>query len=191
MEEYVKQLLSDIATATENARFYFPKRKFSYREWVSEEEEEKTAIEKQFDELTGIRKILLPPEDLLTDNQVEQLLSALEKLIEAYHYEPFFIYSIPDRLRYTVFRENLDQTIKIRNFYQGNFELCKKDTLPYKCALGQYCHCAFGSGLRNDSVVDFVMSSEINCHNSNAAEQFNLKEKAPDSINAENMDLPE
>ena len=192
MEEYVRQLLSDIATATENSRFYFPKRKFSYREWVSEEEEEKTAIEKQFDELTGIRKILLPPEDLLTDEQVDQLISALLKLIDAYHYENLFIYCIPERMRYTAIRENFDQTVKIRNYYRGTFEFCEKGTQPYKCVLGQYCLCTHWGGLGYNTSVHFVTPEELPKRYEPRPEITKIKKMGDtDNFTIEKMDLSE
>lgn len=160
MEEYVKQLLADIATASKNARFYFPKRKFSYREWISEEEEEKTAIERQFDEWTGIRKVLLPPEDLLTDEQVKQLIAALLRLIDAYHLENLFFFTLPERLQYTAIRENFDQIVKVRNYYRGSFEFCRKGTQPFKCVLGPYCLCTWRGGVGFNTEVHFELPSE-------------------------------
>ncbi len=178
MQEYINQLLVDIANAIDKARFYFPNRPFSYHEWLSETEEESSATEHKFDEWTGIRKILLPPEVLLNDDEVEELLDALVKLICAYHLDAYFFYTIPDRLKYSAIRENFDQTVKALNYRHGTFEFCKKGTPIFKCALGAYCHCGFTSGSLSDTYVDFVFPGR----------EKNLKTNGPEIYKIERID---
>jgi hypothetical protein len=58
--------------------------------------------------------------------------------------------------------------------------------------LGQYCPCAFGSGLRNDSVVDFVMSSELKKQYKSGPEITKIERVGDtDNFTIEKMDLSE
>ena len=76
MEGYIKQLLTDIAYATENVSMPFANRQLELHDWISDEEENNTAPIRELEEWTGIRKEQLPPSEMLTDNQTHRLVSA-------------------------------------------------------------------------------------------------------------------
>ena len=70
MERYVKQLLEDIAHATENVAWPFQTDNLEIHDWITDEEEEKTAPCRELEEWTGISKVQLPPADRLNDEQL-------------------------------------------------------------------------------------------------------------------------
>ena len=84
MFRYVEQLASDIAHATENVTWPWVEKELQWDDWISDEDENKTAPIRDLEEWTGIRKEMLPPETMLVDKQLSLLLSALNKMLDAY-----------------------------------------------------------------------------------------------------------
>ena len=159
MEQYLTQLLADIAQATENVER--PYSDLSEAEWfcLSDEEEERTAPRRPLEEWTGIRKIQLPTQEQLDDEQVERLLEALKKMLEACNWAFVMQIQVPPRIQYECVRDNFDQTaiVKVRNM--GFFELCRPGTPHRSCALGLYCHCRFFKELC-DGFIDEKLTPE-------------------------------
>ena len=83
MERYVQQLLKDIAYATENVDWPYREREHGILDWISDEDEERTAPRRPLGKWTGIRKAELPPVDVLSDEQIHRLLDALKKMPDA------------------------------------------------------------------------------------------------------------
>jgi hypothetical protein len=142
MEKYFQQLLSDIDYAKQHASF--PVTGHDLADWLSEQDEDRTAPTRNLEEWTGITAEMLPPESMLNDEQVTMLLKSLNKMLDAYNCcfviaqgEP------PERIQYEAIRENFNQDVKVKSWHMGFFELCKPGTEHGKCALGQYCQCAF------------------------------------------------
>lgn len=67
MEEYLQQLLNDIAGVTEHIGLPFEEKHLQLNDWISDEEEESTAPVRQLEEWTGINQAALPPSYLLSD----------------------------------------------------------------------------------------------------------------------------
>ena len=86
VEKYVAQLLDAILSATENVVWPYRQEGRDIRDWISDEEEERTAPRRQLEQWTGIRKVELPPVDRLTDDQVERLLVALKAMLDAHNW---------------------------------------------------------------------------------------------------------
>ncbi len=100
MDHYLKQLLGDIAYATESVVGPYCERESDVWAWVSDEEEERTAPRRPLEEWTGIRKAALPPGDMLSDDQVQQLLDALKRMLDAYNWS-FVIQIATTQRRYS------------------------------------------------------------------------------------------
>ena len=156
MEKYTEQLLADIAYATENVSVPFANRELELHNWMPEEEEEKTAPIRNLEEWTGINMVQLPPHEMLSDAQVMDVLNALKKMLDAYNWCFVLQIVVPERIQYTAMRENFNQEAKIKQWHMGFFELCRQGTEHKKCALGEYCHCAFFaelfSGFTDDEI---------------------------------------
>ena len=75
MERYIKQLLNDIAYASENVSVPFTEEKLEIHDWISDEDEDKTAPIRNLEDWTGIRKEQLPPSEMLSDEQLHLLFS--------------------------------------------------------------------------------------------------------------------
>jgi hypothetical protein len=145
MNKYINQLLEDILIATANVAMPYAEKEWDIEDWLSEEEEDKTAPVRNLQEWTGISKEMLPPQEMLNDEQIEKVLSALNKMLNAYNCNFVLPIAVPPRIQYAAIRDNYDQEVKVKTWHMGFFELCKRDTEHYKCALGSYCQCAFFS----------------------------------------------
>ncbi|HYV95126.1 MAG TPA: hypothetical protein VE978_25345 [Chitinophagales bacterium] len=143
MERYIEQLLADIAYATENVSLPFADHDLELHDWISPEEEDRTAPIRNLEEWTGISKEHLPPSEVLTDEQVQLLLAALKKMLDAYNWSFVLQIAVPERIQYVAIRDNFNQQAKVKRWHMGFFELCREGTAHGTCALGEYCHCKF------------------------------------------------
>ncbi|MEA3495685.1 MAG: hypothetical protein U9R42_06585, partial [Bacteroidota bacterium] len=143
MEKYLEQLLMDIAFATENVSCPYVEHELSIHDWITEEDDDKTAVIRLLEEWTGIKKIQLPPPGLLSDNQISRLLNALKKMLDAYNWAFVLLFEVPEHIQYATIRDNFNQEAKIKRWHMGFFQLCNPGTEHGKCSLGEYCHCRF------------------------------------------------
>jgi hypothetical protein len=119
----------------------------NFCDWLTPEEEDQSAPSRELEEWTGIRREQLPPPEMLSDNQLERLLEALKKMLDAYNCSFVLQTIVPDRIQYAVIRDNLPQRVKVRQWHMGFFELCSPGTAHRKCALGEHCQCEFYADL--------------------------------------------
>lgn len=146
MDKYLQQLLADIRYATKNVTWPYASNErdaTSLADWISDEEEEKTAPRIQLETWTNIKQSQLPPDHLLSDEQVEVLYKALEEMLKAYNYNATFLFSLPTRIRYQVVRANFSQEAIQKQWHTGFFELCFTNKSHPDCLMGEYCHCAY------------------------------------------------
>jgi hypothetical protein len=159
MQNYINQLLADIVYATENVSLPFVEKQLELHDWIADEEEDKTAPVRNLQEWTGISKEMLPPQEMLSDEQVDLLLKALIKMLDAYNWSFVMQTKVPERIQYAAIRDNFNQPAKVKRWHMGFFEVCKPGTEHGKCAFGEYCQCAFYAGLFKD-MVDEDLSPE-------------------------------
>ena len=159
MEKYINQLLSDISQATENAKFYFPQSEVNIHEWKSNEEENQTASVRELEEWTRLSQEQLPPAEMLTDEQLVQLLNALKKMLDAYNWSFVLQIETPERIQYNVIRHNFNQQARLKRWHMGFFEVCKENSTLGECALGEYCQCLYFKEMFAD-FVDEELSQE-------------------------------
>src|SRR3990172_11355757 len=152
MEKYIEQLLTDIAHSTKNVSLPFAEKAMELNDWISPDEEEKTAPVRELEEWTGIKKEHLPPAEMLSDEQVHLLLNALNKMLDVYNWSFVLQNQVPERIQYAAIRDNFNQQSKIKRWHMGFFELCREGTEHGKCALEEYCQCAFYAELFKDMV---------------------------------------
>ena len=143
MQDYITQLLADITFATGNVSLPFIDKELNLHDWITNEEEEKTAPVRNLDEWTGISKEMLPPVEMLNDEQVSNTVAALKKMLDAYNWSFVLQTEVPERIQYAVIRDNLNQQAKVKRWHIGFFELCRPGTEHKECVLGEYCQCAF------------------------------------------------
>jgi len=159
MEKYIQQLLADIVHATENVSSPFVEKELQLHDWISDEDEDKTAPVRSLEEWTGISKEMLPPAEMLNDEQINQLLDALKKMLDAYNWSFVLQTNVPERIQYAAIRDNFNQEAKIKRWHMGFFELCRLGTEHGKCALGEHCQCAFYAELFS-GFIDEELSPE-------------------------------
>jgi hypothetical protein len=143
MLKYIDQLLTDIANATQNVSLPFVEKQLELHDWIPDEEEDKIAPVRNLEEWTGISKEMLPPESMLNDEQVHHLLEALKKMLYAYNWSFVLQTPVPERIQYAALRDNFNQEAKLKRWHMGLFQLCRPGTEHGKCALSEYCQCAF------------------------------------------------
>ncbi len=160
MERYIEQLLADIDFASANVSMPFAGRELHLHDWISPNEEDLTAPVRNLEEWTGIRQEQLPPHEKLTDDQVLRLLNALKKMLDAYNWSFVLQTEVPERIQYAAIRDNFHQQAKIKRWHDGFFEHCKPGTQHGKCALGEYCQCAFYAELFKDMVDEDLAPEE-------------------------------
>ena len=143
MQRYVEQLLADIVCATENVDWPYHEREWGIHDWISDEEEDLTAPRRPLEEWTGIRKVQLPPVEMLSDRRVRRLLGALKAMLDAHNWSFVLQTEVPERVQYAAIRDNFDQEATVKRWHMGFFQLCRPATPHGECALGEHCQCRF------------------------------------------------
>lgn len=160
MQRYLEQLLADIAIAIEHERNTAAGQSYEQFDWKSEEEEERTAPIRNLQELTGIYHEMLPPEEMLTDEQVHMVLEALIQLLNTYNCCFVLQFAVPERIQYATIRDNFNQDVKVKTWHTGFFAMCKQDTEHGKCTLKDFCQCAFYAELFADCLDEDLSPEE-------------------------------
>jgi hypothetical protein len=160
MENYIQQLLSDIAYATENVSVPFVERNFELQDWISDEEENKTAPVRNLQEWIGISKEQLPSHEMLIDEQIHSLLEALKKMLDAYNWVFVLQTEVPARFQYSCIRDNFNQEARVKQWHMGFFQQCSEGTEHFKCALEKYCQCAFYGELFSGFIYEDLTPEE-------------------------------
>ncbi len=124
MQTYINQLLADIEYATQNVTRPFATENLELHDWMPDKEEDETAPVKELEEWTGIYKEQLPPHERLTDEQVGQLLKALNDMLNAYNWHFVLQITVPERIQYETIRTNFSQPARQKRWHMGFFELC-------------------------------------------------------------------
>ncbi len=158
MEEYLNQLLADIESATQN--YCRPVYENELILWIPDKTEDETAQVRNLEEWTGIRADMLPPESMLNDAQINLLLKALIKMLDEYNWRFVLQFSVPERIQYNAIRDNFDQEAKVKYWHMGFFEVCRPGTEHMKCALGEYCQCAFFAELFSNFIDEDLSPEE-------------------------------
>ena len=160
MVKYLDQLLADIEHATQNVSLPFAESELEIYDWITDDEENKTAPVRNLQEWTQIRAEMLPPESLLTDEQLHVLLEALKNMLKVYNWSFVLQNAVPERIQYAAIRNNFNQEAKVKRWHMGLFEVCKPGTEHKKCALGEYCQCAFFAELFSHFIEEDLSQEE-------------------------------
>lgn len=133
---------------------FIKKESYDLSDWIPDEEEEFIAPVLQLEDWTGIKKEMLPPHEMLSDDQIARLLNALVKMLDAFNWMWVLQIEVPERIQYAAIRDNFDQPAKAKMWHMGFFQYCRPDTPHGQCTLGEYCHCAFFAEFFKDMVDD-------------------------------------
>ena len=162
MNRYLQQLHADIAYATEHVpKPYVEPEEQSIWDWMPEEEERQSARKKSLEEWTSISKEAFPPDDQLTDEQVEVLFEAAGKMLSEYNMHIVFILcDTPLRTQYQVMRTYWDQELPMLQHHMGFFDVCPDKDSFDSCLLGDKCHCRFFKEMFADCVDEDLTPEE-------------------------------
>ena len=106
------------------------------------------------------QKEMLPPAEMLSDEQLQHLLTALKKMLDGYNWSFVLQIEVPERIQYAAIRDNFDQEAKLKQWNMGFFELCRPGSAVGKCALGEYCQCAFFAEFFKDMIDEDLTPEE-------------------------------
>lgn len=143
MQKYLNQLLGDVHLATENPPQAYLVDAYGLQDWMPAHEEEEQAQKKSLEEWTDIIQDAIPPDHLLTDEQVEVLLDAFKKLLRAYNcHFIMLVVGVPERVQYRALRNGWKQVSPLMRWHEYFFNFCNDEKPTQGCLLGEeYCHC--------------------------------------------------
>jgi hypothetical protein len=146
MQNYVNQLLADMAAAKNNlpadinyAALYPDHPAFRFGlDYIVEWE---MAPSYKMGELFGIEAEQLPPAEKLTDEQIGQLLKGIYDLWQAFNYSPDSEFAAPPRVFYTVVKNYwATQFVQYEKYTFIEFDFCSHNA--DLCVWGKdYCKC--------------------------------------------------
>ena len=160
MKKYLEQLLADLANATENVSWPFTVKELELHDWLSPEDENKSAPIRDLEYWTGIKQIQFPQENMLDDEQVQQLLIAINKILDAYNCSFVLQIQVSERIQYEALRQNFKQDVKVKRWHKGFFEPCSPNTKHRECTLKEYCQCAFFADLFSNFIEEDLSPEE-------------------------------
>lgn len=140
MHPYLPHLLADLRQATADAPAPYPWRLHhpaeEDTEWMAE-----LALTpfKTIAEWTGIPVEALPPHDMLTWEEVEMLVPAMEALWEAFHFEFNVTEPMGPDLKYLMMLDCWDDYVQYLPQSGCDVELCAGNAA--KCRMGDDCFC--------------------------------------------------
>jgi len=143
MHRYIEQLISDIRQATWKIR---PPHEIwdgvdpddeVENEDLSYVEETIYGQKEKISAITGIRKELLPPPDLLNIEQAELIATELEKMLNVFNFFPDFPEDFPAHLRYPFLINIWENEYVPLSFGELHIELCSYDA--NECPFPGYC----------------------------------------------------
>lgn len=143
MKRYLEQLHEKIELITETIVHPREYGERDYLDWISDTDEDRTSPRRDLEEYLGLLKIELPPASKLSNEQIKDLLGALKKLLDKINWSFVMVIEVPERVQYETVRDNFSQEIILKSWNMGFFTLCSEGSEHRKCALGEYCHCAF------------------------------------------------
>lgn len=161
MNRYLNQLMSDIAYAEQHApKPFIESKELSIWDFISYEDEMRSSKHKSLEEWTGISKDAFPPDDLLSDEEVNGLFDAASRMLSEYNMHIIFhLCDTPVRAQYRVMRAYWDQELPMLQHNYGFFDTCPERNIG-ECLLGEKCHCAFFQEMFKDRVEEDLTPEE-------------------------------
>lgn len=162
MNRYLDQLHADIAYAKANVPTPFvEKLQENIWDWVSLEDETRMSKKQSLEVWTGIAKEAFPPDEQLTDTQIETLYQAASDMLSKYNMHiVFHLVDTPVRDQYKVMRKYWDQELPMLQHNMGFFETCPDENSIDTCLLGDKCHCRFFQEVGADFVEEDLTPEE-------------------------------
>ncbi|TXB65604.1 hypothetical protein [Phaeodactylibacter luteus] len=141
MEKYVNYLVQDILAAMENVPHYLMgDEEEEDLEFLTPDEEAKDAPRKPLGLIAGLDPNWFPPEERLEDDQLLQILDALNDCLDAYGFILNFPLGLPSRQRYAILAQQLRKEVPVLKYNTWQIDFCNYDTVA--CPFGaRYCQC--------------------------------------------------
>lgn len=132
LERYVGHLVGDLEEAARNSPVRFSPAN-------SGNEAAVTVSINSMAELVGIEREVFPPAEQLTEQQLTQLVRAIDKLWLAYNLYTFFPDTVPVAERYRFILAKWDEGLQYRSNQMSRIPSCTNQS--DNCPFGTYCAC--------------------------------------------------
>lgn len=142
MHPYIKHLLEDIENAErkENDHFGYPAPTTFEEEMEEVERYVSGEGELPISELTGLKREYFPPSERLTDEDMEVVLTAYDKMLSTWNTQIEWQPDMPVRAQYDFLLEFvLNYKIVPINLGTIHLDFCSGDSSD--CEWGEYCSC--------------------------------------------------
>ena len=142
MKRYVEQLIDDIYAAQNQEEFELKteSKTFDFHNEVdpffSPGEE---SFKEVFGKVCGIKTSQFPPVNLLTDEQMESICEAIERLLFSWNLQTDLPDELPVEKAYQLLIGIFDQKNTIVTSGHTDIEFC--NSTPNTCAFGEFCEC--------------------------------------------------
>ena len=142
MQKYIDQLIADIKQTIKEIDLDTPDTEPTIDDILAESERfvENDALVSMFAHF-GFKKEDFPPEDKLSDSQVEKLTFAILIMWAIFNYTAVFPDEIPPRLLYPLLCKRMEEPTLLMEYGHINIEFCEYN--PETCPFGKYCDCDF------------------------------------------------
>jgi hypothetical protein len=147
-QKYIEQLLEDLQNATEKGAKQDPRKNKTgftgqdFPDIIAQVEQYSDGPMYRLSATVGIDTVMLPADDLLSDEQTALLAPKMECLLNAFNFYPDFPQNtgkvIPSRMRYRAMRERWDSEQPVAGSGEIHLEFCSYD--EEDCPFPGYCN---------------------------------------------------
>jgi hypothetical protein len=133
MRPYIQELIKDIEDIINHCG-----NSYSFDNWLNQMPSSTLfGNPKKLEEITGMPKDALPPEEQLNNKEKAQLSKSLEKLLETFHFIADFPEKVPSEERYKHLRSVWNSQQVYLGMGENHIEFCEYDNNT--CPFPKYC----------------------------------------------------
>lgn len=158
MEKYVNYLIADLRATVQEVPATVQQKREEGEPFLSAEEEEENAPREPLAQCLGVNPEWFPPRSRLSEQQVDRILSALNRCLHAYGFVPNFPMGLPLDRQYEVIVGHLPKSVPVLTYNAYQIDFC--DYEPKGCPFGnQFCHCKVYEQWLTDAEEEGVYAS--------------------------------
>lgn len=136
MQRYVDQLITDLKRSKRKSAKPKPK-ELSSDDFEKQLEAIENTPEIQISEQIGIKTEELPPFELLTLDQAQQIVDTIIESLKTYGLNIILPKEVPIDLRYKLVRELFEEEMQLIPGWTNNYDFCSGECL--ECKIANYC----------------------------------------------------
>lgn len=142
MKRYVEQLIADIYAAQNQEEFELKTESKTFDFYTNVDIfsfHEEASLEEVFGKVCGMSKSQFPPTFLLTDEQMEGICEAIDRLLFSWNLQTDLPDELPVKMAYQLLVGIFDQKNTIVTSGHTDIEFC--NSIPKTCPFEEFCEC--------------------------------------------------